>query len=147
VLLEIAAGIDLQAVPVHQILHAIGKLVDIGHRGVFHQDRNDWDPVAEGRLDFDTDWIRWIVDAAAPPWQRSKPTFADDDKSNICLSKYAIYVFSEIDANWDVIDIPKYRISTIISDKTIEYPPGNPGGIISPIGNCYPCHFKNLRIV
>ena len=54
---------------------------------------------------------------------------------------------SEIDAKWDVVDISKYRIAAIMSDKTIEYPPGNPSGIVSPIGNCYPRHLLNLWIV
>jgi hypothetical protein len=55
-------------------------------------------------------------------------------------------VFSKIDAQWDVIDIPEYGADTVMSDKTIEYPPGNPSGIISPIGNLYPRHLRNLRI-
>ena len=107
-LVEIAPGIDLQAVTVDEVLEAIGKLVDVGHRRTFHQDWNDRHPVAEGRLDFDADRIRRIVDPAPPPWLRSKPTFADDDERDIGLSKYGIDVFSEIDAQRDVIDIPKY---------------------------------------
>ena len=107
-LIEIAPGIDLQTVAIDELPEAIGKLIDVGHRSAFHQNRNEWHPVAQGRLDFDADRIRWIVDPAAAPWEWSKPTFADDDEGDICLSKYPIYVFSEIDANWDVIDISKY---------------------------------------
>jgi hypothetical protein len=106
VLIEIAPGIDLQTVTVDQFLQAIGKLIGVGHRSAFHQDRNDRYPVAQRRLDFDTDWIRRVVDPA-PSSSRSKPTFADDNESDICPSKYAIDMFSEIDANWNVIDIPK----------------------------------------
>src|SRR5262249_34278901 len=124
-LVEITPGIDHQAVTVDELPEAVGKLVDLGHRSAFHQEWNDWHPIAEGRLNFDADGIRRIVDPAPPPWQRSKPTFADDDKSNICLSEYVIDVFPEIDTNWDVINIPKYRIGTVTSDKTIKYPPGD----------------------
>jgi hypothetical protein len=140
VLVEIAPGIDLQAITVNELLEAIGKLVDIGHRSAFHQDRNDRHPIAEGRLDFDADRVRRIVDPASPSWQRSKPTLADDNKRDIGLSKDRIDVFSKIGAQRDVIDIPKYRITTIMSHETIEYPPCNPAGIISPIRNCYPWH-------
>jgi hypothetical protein len=107
-LLEIAPGIDLEAITVHQVLEAIGKLVDVGHRRVFHQDRNDRHPVAEGRLDFDADRIRWIVDPAPAPWLRSKPALANDYKCDIGLGKDGINVFAKIDAQRDVIDIPKY---------------------------------------
>jgi hypothetical protein len=108
VLVEIAPGIDLQTVAVDELLKAVGKLFDVGHRSAFHQDRNDRHPVAEGRLDFDADRIRWIVDSAAAPLQRSKPTFADDDESDVRLSEYAVDVFAKIDAQRDVIDISKY---------------------------------------
>jgi hypothetical protein len=122
-LVEIAPGIDYQAVTVDELPEAVGKLVDLGHSSAFHQERNDRRPIAEGRLNFDADRIRRIIDPP-PPGQRSKPTFADDDKSNICLSKYTIDVFSEIDANRNVIDIPKYSLGAIMSNKTIKYPPG-----------------------
>jgi hypothetical protein len=108
VLVEIAPGIDLQAVAVDEVPEAIRKLVDGGHRSAFHQDRNDRHPVAEGRLDFNADRVRRIVYPAPPPWQRSNPTFADDHKSDIRPRKYPIDVFSEIDAKWNIIDVPKY---------------------------------------
>ena len=133
VLVEIAPGIDLQAVTVDQFLQAIGKLLDIRHRRAFHQDWNDRYPVAEGRLDFDADRIGRIVDPSPPPWLRSRPTFADDHEGDIRLSKYAIDVFSEIDTQRDVIDIPEYRITAVMSHETIEYPPRDCGRIISPI--------------
>jgi hypothetical protein len=70
-----------------------------------------------------------------------------DDERDIGPGKNGIDVLSEIDTQWDVIDIPEYGSGTVLSDKTIEYPPGDRGGIITSIRNCYPCHLTNLRIV
>jgi hypothetical protein len=114
-------------------LEAIGKLLDVRHRSTLHQDWNDWHPVAEGRLDFDAYWIGWIIDPPSPPWLRSGPTFADDDERDIGLSKDGIDVFAKIYANRDVIDVQKYGANSVMSYKTIEYPPGDRGGIVSPI--------------
>jgi hypothetical protein len=147
VLVEIAPGIDLQTVPVDQFLQAIGKLLDIRHRRTFHQDWNDRHAVAESRLDLDANRICRIVDPSPPPWLRSRPTFADDDDRDIGPGKDGIDVLSEIDTQWDVIDIPEYGSGAVMSDKTIEYSPGDRGGIISPIRNCYPCHLTNPQIL
>jgi hypothetical protein len=133
VLIEIAAGIYLEAVTVDQILEAIGKLFDVRHRSTLHQDWNDRHPVAEGRLDFNAYWIGRIVDPPSFPWLRSGPTFADDDERDIGLSKDGSDVLSKIYANRDVIDVQKDGSDTIMSDKTIKYSPGDPGGIISSI--------------
>jgi len=108
VLVEITPGIDRQAITVDKLPEAIRKLVDIGHYAAFNQERNDRHPVAESRLDFNADRVRRIVDPPPPSWQRSKPTLADNDESDIRPSKCIIDVISEIDANWDVIDISKY---------------------------------------
>jgi len=140
VLVKIAPRTDIEAVTVNQLLKAIRKLVDVGHPAAFHEYRNDGHPAAEGRFDFDADGICRIV-YSTPPSSRSKPTFADYHKRDVGLGKDGIDVFTEIDTQWDIVDIPKYRITAITSHKTIEYPPGNGGGIISPIGNRYPRHF------
>jgi len=62
-------------------------------------------------------------------------------------SKDGIDVFSKIDAQRDVIDIPEYGTDAVMSYKAIKYPPCDSCGIISSIGNCYPRHLLNPRIV
>src|SRR6516165_1433470 len=137
----------MQAVTIDQLLEAIGKLVDVGHGAALHQDRNDWHSAAKGHLDFDAHRIRRIVNSASP-FSRSKPTFADDHERDIGLSEHAIDVFAEVDAQRYAVDIPKHGTGPITSCKTIEYPPRDRGGIVSPVGNCYPRHLGlNLRIV
>ena len=56
------------------------------------------------------------------------------------LSKDGIDVFSKIDAQRDIINIPKYGADAIIGYKTIEYPPCDRRGILSPIRHRYPWH-------
>ena len=113
-LIEIAPGIDIQAITVDQILETIRELIDIGHSAAFDQHRNDVHPVAEGRLDFDANGVGRIINPSPPP-SRTEPTLADDDERDVGFGKHGIDVLAKVDSHRDIVDIPKYGIATIMS--------------------------------
>jgi hypothetical protein len=64
---------------------------------------------------------------------RTKPALANDDKRDVGLGQCPADVFTKINPERDVIDIPKDAVASIPSRQAIKYPPRDGSGILSSI--------------
>jgi hypothetical protein len=91
-----------------QSLQAVWQVLGLGRRRAVDQDRNDANFAVKRRLDLDSHKIARIVDAAPVVLVSGrKPALSNDGHKHVAGAKAFGKIFSEIDAEGDIIDVDK----------------------------------------
>jgi hypothetical protein len=136
---EVTTLVHIDRVPIGQSGERRRQVGFGRHCGAIDQDRDHGYVALESGFDLDPDKVPRVVDtpvSVGPPG----PVLSDHDEDEVALTDSRVDVFTEVDTEGDVINVPKDGVGTEVGMKTIVDSPGNAYRIITPVGEEDLCH-------
>ena len=119
-IIKILKGVNLDSMSIRKILKRFGEFVRVRHRRFGDKNRDDRNSFSERRFDFYPNKVRRFGDAGMAVRSFSSPIRANNRQQYVSAAERFVDVLSEINAEWNIVDIAKNSVGTIMRDEPIK---------------------------
>lgn len=124
-MIEVSTTIDRNGMPVGEIPQPGRKVADLRHFHASDQDRNDRNAPFECYLDFDPDWVGFVIDSALNPPNAAQPLWPYDNKQDVRCPQSFGNLNAKIVSGLNIVDVTKHRALAILLSEAVKNTPSD----------------------
>jgi len=133
VIIKILKGVNLDSISIREILKRFREFLRVRHCRFGDENRDNRNSFSERYFDFCPNKVRRFGDAGAAIRSFSSPIRANNRQQNVSAAERFVDVLSEINAGWNIVDIAKNSVGTIMRDESIKDFSDNNSGVLAPV--------------
>ena len=132
-IIKILKGVNLDSISIRKILKGFGEFVRLRHRRFGDENRDNRNVFLERCFDFYPNKIRLLADTGATIRIFSSPIRANYRQQNVSAAERFVDVLSIINPGWNIVDIAKNGVVTIMRDEPIKDSSDDRPGVVAPV--------------